>query len=306
MQVTLLDPAGPPGAGASASPQLLVQPMLMAVDQLRGAFARAAYAHALPRLRACGHWRGCGTLWLGQSLQADKLVQRLPKLGLPADFARAVDGAEAEALAGVPLPGVRQAVHSAASGWVDAGAWCRALADHPAIGIERRRAVEADIWAAGGGAHAPWLQPDRGQVLRLPPTAASAGLRCALHFGHYLFPSDGVAHTLGATHGEGALTPRMEDQAELLAALAAHLPALAAHWPATDHPGWVGYRWKTADGAPVVGRDAQGRWHLAGLGARGVPQALLGAELLADLLTGEPACVPADWLDGLGPRRFGK
>jgi tRNA 5-methylaminomethyl-2-thiouridine biosynthesis bifunctional protein len=47
-----------------------------------------------------------------------------------------------------------------------------------------------------------------------------------------------------------------------------------------------------------------GLYVFTALGARGITQATLGAEVLASWLTGDPVPIPASLLDALDPARF--
>lgn len=320
--VTLADAAGI-GAGASGNPQGLVQPMLAGADGVEGRFNRAAFAFAIRRLACLAPdlWHPCGVLWLCANDKALALARRrLAKLAWPIEWLREVDAQEAGALAGLPLP--HPGIHCPAAGWVSPAKLCRRLADHPLIRFEQRAITavtgdEAAVVVVAAAEHTAAIAglPDlrqtlvRGQLAAWPAVPASAALRTVLHFGHYITPSDGGAHTVGATHqsGDADLSIRAADREELLEAVAEILPQAADAWrPLPGNPR-AGLRCSVADKVPVIGR-VPGRGNLCvltALGPRGISTGLLGAELLASQVCGEALPVEGEMARAVGVGRVG-
>jgi tRNA 5-methylaminomethyl-2-thiouridine biosynthesis bifunctional protein len=196
-----------------------------------------------------------------------------------------------------------------------------------------RALLEADAVVLAGGTDAlgladapcPWpLQRVRGQVSLLP--ADAPGLpRLAL-------PLAGQGYALTLPDGRllfGATSQTDDDDAALRAedhlANLARLRSLAG-WDAGDGlaaaaKGRVGWRVASADRLPLLGawpapaaagmrRDQARLWPRQGglfaftaLGSRGIAQSLLGGEVLAAWITGQPMPLPASLLDAVDPAR---
>ncbi len=329
VRVTLADWRGI-GAHSSGNAQGLVQPMFSGIGTLEGDFSRAAFWHAVRQLAVLAPdlWHPTGSLWWREPKNLEVFRRRVKKLGWPESLMREVTAQEAGAIAGIVIPSA--AVHCPVSGWVSPARLCARLTQHPLITFEKREVAkisgdEADwvviaaaecapalVASLGPAAALPQLRliPVRGQNLSLPAVPASTGLKCVLHFGHYLVPAEEGRHTLGATHQSGDLdlACRSEDEAELLAGADGALPALAGVWKDSPRTTRAGLRCHVADRLPVVG-CLPSHPHVAlltALGPRGISMALLGAELLAAEMFGEPLPVPKAWADAVGVGRLKK
>jgi len=157
----------------------------------------------------------------------------------------------------------------------------------------------------------------RGQITHLPE-APSRRLEIAVCGDGYVAPMPGGGLCAGATFqpedADGA--PRVADHAENLARIERLLPGFARDLSASMLDGRVAHRTATPDRLPVYGRaDDGGRsangagtdgvYVAAGLGARGLIWAPLGAELLASMLEGEPLPLERDLVRAISPARFG-
>ena len=200
---------------------------------------------------------------------------------------------------------------------VAAGGWSGRLLDCPDLGIRPSRGQVGFIGNGG---------PD------LPDGAVSAD--------GYLtppvtLPDGSVGRILGSTFD--AVRKPDEDDGWRQWSSADHARYADPMAATLDTPlpdpvgGWVGLRATTADKLPVAGpvpdtgayRAAyadlrhgnrfasfpgapyrEGLFILSGLGARGYMFAPLMAELLADMMTGTPAALPADLIDAVHPARF--
>ena len=134
-----------------------------------------------------------------------------------------------------------------------------------------------------------------------------------LWFGASAVADDGLAD-------DEACAPNHEANLARLGQLLARPPALTT----ADLTGRRAVRWATADRLPIIGavaaqesaersvrfdqprfiERAPGLYACLGLGSRGVMSALLGAEIVAAAITGQPGPVEADLLDAVDPARF--
>lgn len=157
------------------------------------------------------------------------------------------------------------------------------------------------------------LKPIRGQVSHLPasmvnsPTAVICGPR-------YINPAfNGVAVT-GATFDLHDRSPEetAASHGENVAELTAMLPGIWQHEPAEGGQlaGRVGFRCTTHDYQPVAGEftgmadiNMGNLFLLTGFGSKGLTYAPLLAEYLADVITGEPRCLPRSLVRRVAPGR---
>jgi tRNA 5-methylaminomethyl-2-thiouridine biosynthesis bifunctional protein len=157
------------------------------------------------------------------------------------------------------------------------------------------------------------LKPIRGQVSHLPasiinsPGAVICGPR-------YINPaSNGVAVT-GATFDLHDLSPAESaaSHRENVAELTAMLPGIWQHEPMDGGQlaGRVGFRCTTHDYQPVAGElsgiadiDLEHLFLLTGFGSKGLTYSPLLAEYLADVITGEPRCLPSSLVRRVEPGR---
>jgi tRNA 5-methylaminomethyl-2-thiouridine biosynthesis bifunctional protein len=185
---------------------------------------------------------------------------------------------------------------------------------------------------------ASWLplSPRRGQLTFATPTAASSELRCVVSYGGYVTPVVRGHHTIGATFDwiDDPASPQHvvpTDHERNRADLDAHLPGFMAGSDPAGDTGRAAVRCVTTDHLPIVGpapdraaylsdyahlRHGQhwrryppatycpGLYLLTGLGARGLVEAPLAAELLACHISGEPWLLERDLVTALHPARF--
>lgn len=182
------------------------------------------------------------------------------------------------------------------------------------------------------------LRGIRGQITCLPATASSARLRAVVCGESYAAPARDGFHTVGATFDVHDALPefRSGDNRANLEALAMLAPALhgalgAAGIDPDSLQGRAGVRCVTPDYLPIVGEavdvpsfdarfealrhdaklrvEAEVPW-LAGLyvntghGSRGLVTAPIAGEILASLVAGEPAPLPAKVMQAVAPVRF--
>ncbi len=207
------------------------------------------------------------------------------RLGLPEDYVRAVDAAEAGALAGVPLASA--AWYFPQGGWVDPRRLAQSFLKRAGARAEFRPGAEVAslhregaAWAlrdgdgatlaessaivlanAGGAARLlgrpAWpIRIGRGQLTSWPigPGQQGATLRIPVAGAGYVLPAIDGTLWFGASSQPGDEDPSLRDadQLENLARLA----SLLGGWPPVDRcrlGGRTGFRWASDDRLPVIG-----------------------------------------------------
>jgi tRNA 5-methylaminomethyl-2-thiouridine biosynthesis bifunctional protein len=273
VEVTVIDAAPGPAAGASGVSAGLVAPRLDLDDRPTARLLRTAYAAALDAYAGSPAFRPIGVLRLARDAdEAARLARLLAAEALPPDMAiaHADDGAEALLFpqAGLldPRAWIETALAGAGTRWNaraasltrQSGSWVVRDAD------QRTLAEAAACILAVGPALASFDQtrrlsvtPSRGQVT-IAPVSGSAPRR-ALLWGGYAAPLPDGRLLFGATHdapGEDPLRPDPESDAQNLAALAAVAPALAAQLDRSRLESRVGVRAGTPDRLPQLGAVA--------------------------------------------------
>jgi len=323
-QVTVLDRAGTPAAGASALPAGLLAPHHSPDDALLSRLSRCGVRMTLQYARDYlpegDDWRFAGVLEHRPGSAMRSLAQA-PEAALAwTRDAEPAHKAQAGLDAGQPAY------------WHELAAWIRPAAlvqawlgearatwrGHSAVA---RLAPSGELWrlldAEGGllaeaelvvvaAAHGSSallegrvpLHPVRGQVSWdfqrpgqvLPPFPVNGQ-------GHFIpgVTLEGRAAWLcGSTYGhnDADRSPRAVDQQANFDKLAGLLPQLAQQLAPAFRDGsvqaWTGVRCASPDRRPCVGELAPGLWVSAAMGSRGLTFAMLGAELLAARLHGEP------------------
>jgi tRNA 5-methylaminomethyl-2-thiouridine biosynthesis bifunctional protein len=233
-------------------------------------------------------WQQSGVLQLAHGEDESKRQQGLAVAGLPAEFLRPVDAAEASELAGLPL--TQGGLYFGEAGWVHPPALVAALAHHPNIGVRLTSSViELDYnpidqsWLALGDegplalgevvilagaeetnrfdstAHLP-IKKIRGQITRLPATAGSAALKTTLCGEGYIAPVRNGEHTLGASFNfeRDDLQVSPQEHVENLTMLQQLAPDLyraldAGRADAEALPGRAAFRATSPDYLPIIG-----------------------------------------------------
>ncbi len=338
--VTVVDQAPAPAAGASALPAGLLAPHASADDGLLARLSRAGVRITLQQATSLlcegEDWRRTGAL--------EHRLAGAHRVPAPAGDAqrvwtRAADDAQKGA-AGL-APEAPATWHELAA-WIAPAtlvrawlaqpgvAWCgRTTVHRLARAPDHWRLIGADdavlgeaelvvVAAAHGSASlldAPLpLQPVRGQVswgfhapgVDLPPFPVNGN-------GHFI---SGVplrratAWLCGSTYqrGETSLDARPEDHAANLAKLRGLLPAVAERLTPAFANGsvgaWTGVRCASADRRPYLGEVRQGLWVSTAMGSRGLTFAALCGELLAARLHGEPLPLERRLADALDTARI--
>ncbi|WP_176518218.1 FAD-dependent 5-carboxymethylaminomethyl-2-thiouridine(34) oxidoreductase MnmC, partial [Pseudomonas faucium] len=248
-QVTVLERHAAPAQEASGNPQGVLYLKLSAHGTALSQMILSGFGYTrrqLERLPKGQDWDACGVLQLAFD---SKEAERQAKLAEAFDsgLLRTLERAEAEAIAGVVLPA--GGLFYPQGGWVHPPALCQAQLQHPNIQVRLHQDVvelrKVDgLWQAWEGeqllASAPLvvlagaadvrrfepcaalpLKRIRGQITRLPATAASRALRTVVCAEGYVAPPRGDEHTLGASfdfHSDD-LTPTVAEHQGNLAML---------------------------------------------------------------------------------------
>lgn len=335
-QVSLLERHTAPASEASGNHAGVFHPLVTADDSV---FARLTRAASLSLLASGIPRAECGVLQLARDEREAEAQQRaLALLGFPADYASAVDVAQASECAGMPV--AAGGLWFPRAGWIRPRAAVSALLDGCSERLGRRLGCEAAALSREGGewiardaqgmelARAPFavlanaadalrLAPDaavrlrrvRGQLTHLPGERF-AGLRCAVLRGGFVVPPvDGIA-VAGASFDfdDEEARPRVEDHAGNLERLEKILPSAAAGLDPAALGGRVAWRATVPDRLPMVGSidDPRGPGLLGAFayGSRGLLWANLAAELLASRVEGEPWPLEARLAEAIAPGRF--
>lgn len=222
-QVTLLERHDSIAREASGNPQGVLYLKLSAHGTALSQLVLAGFGHTrrlLQRLQP-DDWSACGVLQLAFDEQEAQRQARLSE-AFSADLLQALSREQAEAVAGIALPG--GGLFYPEAGWVHPPALCRLLAEHPnirllphheAINLQRhasrwqardgdRLLAEAAVAVLAGAAEVQRfadlpLKRIRGQISRLAQTAGSRTLNCVLCAEGYVAPARHGEHTLGAS-----------------------------------------------------------------------------------------------------------
>ncbi|AJE20825.1 bifunctional tRNA (5-methylaminomethyl-2-thiouridine)(34)-methyltransferase MnmD/FAD-dependent 5-carboxymethylaminomethyl-2-thiouridine(34) oxidoreductase MnmC [Azotobacter chroococcum] len=366
-QVTLLERRAAVAEETSGNPQGVLYLKLSAHGTALSRLILAGFGFTrrlLQRLEPGRDWSPCGVLQLASDAREAARQAELAA-AFPADLLHGLGRAEAEERAGVALDS--GGLFYPEAGWVHPPALCAHLAAHPNIRLLPHREVldlhrEDGQWCARAGetllARAPVavlcggaeiarfpeaaglpLKRIRGQISRLPATAASRDLQTVLCAEGYVAPPRDGEHTLGASFrfDSTELELTAEEHAENLQLLreistdlAERLQADRLDPAALD--GRAGFRCTSPDYLPiagpladaaafaeayaVLGKDARqvpqhpcpwldGLYVSSGHGSRGLLSAPLAGELLAAWLDDEPLPVPRAVAEACHPNRFG-
>lgn len=365
-QVCLLERHAAIAQEASGNPQGVLYLKLSAHHTTLSRLIVSGFGHSrrlLERLHKGQDWDNCGVLQLAFDA---KEAQRQAQLAaaFPADLLTNLDRSAAEAKAGIPLPA--GGLFYPEAGWVHPPALCALLSQQPTIQLQlHQEALElrrdGDSWQAWNGerllasasvvvlasaaeikgfsqsADLP-LKRIRGQISRLPATAASRTLSTVVCAEGYVAPVRQDEHTLGASFDFNSddLTLNSADHTSNLQLLEEISPELsgALNAAALDPEllqGRAAFRCTSPDYLPIVGpladtaafaeayavlsKDARqvpdtpcpwldGLYINSGHGSRGLITAPLSGELIAAWLNDEPLPVPADVAQACHPNRF--
>ncbi len=297
-QVTVLEQHPRPAQEASGNPQGLLYAKLSPKDSpltrfnlLSLCFAQRYYraywhesaAHDAPETAVYG--ADCGLLQVATTDKERQLQTQIAhRFRAAPDLIRPVSPTEASELAGLPLP--HPALYFPQAGWLNPGALCEALLEHPDITLGGETvitelALNGDQWRArdqegqeyqasiavlanaravrrfSQTEHLP-LKAIRGQITQVDATSKSRTLTTALCGDGYLAPADAGQHCLGATFNlhETSTELNEQDQHRNLDQLAQFGPDIAdlfAAQPTSSLGGRVAFRCTTPDYLPLVG-----------------------------------------------------
>ena len=286
---TVFDRQASPAQETSANPGGLFHGIVNAQDGTHARFNRAAALQAQRAIGHAVHAQGVpgavqGLLRL-DSRDARAMNAVLAHLGLPTDYVRAVNPAEASTLSGLPLQ--QSAWFYPGGGWVQPAGLARAWMEQASPLASFRGGVQVtrihrsgDAWQlrdahdqvideaevvvlANAGdalrllANAPWpIEAVRGQVSWFAPslTPAFALPHLPIAGAGYLLPDLNGRALFGATSQAGDMdgSVRDDDHASNLTQLS-RLTGVPADIPISALQGRTGWRWVAQDRLPVIG-----------------------------------------------------
>ncbi|TKJ76630.1 bifunctional tRNA (5-methylaminomethyl-2-thiouridine)(34)-methyltransferase MnmD/FAD-dependent 5-carboxymethylaminomethyl-2-thiouridine(34) oxidoreductase MnmC [Pseudomonas sp. CFBP13509] len=365
-QVSLLERHGGLAQEASGNPQGVLYLKLSAHGTALSQMIVSGFGYTrrlLEHLQRGVDWDGCGVLQLAFNAKEAERQAQLAQAFAP-QLLHLLDKAQAQARAGVGLE--QGGLFFPEGGWVHPPALCQWQARQPGIEVLAHHEV-LDLRKVGGhwqawdgdrllasapvvvlagaaevkrfaaGAELP-LKRIRGQITRLPQTAASQALATVVCAEGYVAPARLGEHTLGASFdfNNDDLTPTAAEHAGNLELLQEISPDLAQRLHAADLAaetleGRAAFRCTSPDYLPIVGpladslafaqaydvlrKDARhtpqatcpwldGLYINSGHGSRGLITAPLSGELLAAWLDNEPLPLPRSVAEACHPNRF--
>lgn len=293
-EVTVIDPGSAGGHAGHLAAALT--PLIARDDNPRARLSRAGSQRALRRWLALDREAAplrCGTLQLERDAgRAAALAETVAALGFPTDWVRAVDGAEASRLAGLPVarggaffgdgllvrpdrvvarllaePGITVVAGQAVDLVRTGGGW-RAHAEDGAILGDAPHVVLAN--AAGAPAllsgcglldslpRMAQMHALAGEVTLLPATSLAGGPRCVVGGDGYLLPAVDGWCVAGSTYVHGAAESRVGEAGQRVnlgkaaGLLSDGASRLDVLAPGTL-PGWAGWRAVLPGRLPAVG-----------------------------------------------------
>jgi len=344
VQVLLLDQAPRAGSAASGNPQgaLYVKLGVEYNAQTELAATALSFSQRFYRPWQNCFWHPTGLLQLATGdHEADRQRRFCERNDYPDDLLEPVDASRASKLAGISVD--TGGLWFPGSGWLEPAKACEHLVEHPLIETRFSYQVanllpcnnqwcirnisgedcRADAVIIAGGHNSAALVPTggqlrlksiRGQITELPeadfnlPRAVLCGTK-------YLNPVHGGSAVTGATFDlqDNTPHPTRAGHQENLDELQRTLPSVSKGLQPDPEQlkGRVAFRCTTHDYQPVAGTmlDTEGNklnglYLLTGLGSKGLAWAPLLAEYLADVISGQPQCLPAPLAQRLETRRL--
>lgn len=365
-QVSLLERHAELASEASGNPQGVLYLKLSAHGTVLSQLIVSGFGHTrrlLERLQRGADWDDCGVLQLAFDAKEDQRQAQLAG-AFSDELLQRLDRQQAEAIAGITLPS--GGLFYPEGGWVHPPALCRwqagqanvrLLTHHDVLQLRRvdglwqaldgeRVLAEAPVVVLAGAAEIRQFEGSaglplkriRGQITRLPLTAASQALQTVVCADGYVAPPRHGEHTLGASfdfHSSDTV-PTVEEHRSNLELLRDISPDLAERLEidqldAQRLEGRAAFRCTSPDYLPLVGPLAQaeafaatyaglaknarqvpdepcpwleGLYINSGHGSRGLITAPLCGELLAAWVNGDALPVPRELAEACHPNRF--
>ena len=365
-QVSLLERHAELASEASGNPQGVLYLKLSAHGTVLSQLIVSGFGHTrrlLERLQRGADWDDCGVLQLAFDAKEDQRQAQLAG-AFSDELLQRLDRQQAEAIAGITLPS--GGLFYPEGGWVHPPALCRwqagqanvrLLTHHDVLQLRRvdglwqaldgeRVLAEAPVVVLAGAAEIRQFEGSaglplkriRGQITRLPLTAASQALQTVVCADGYVAPPRHGEHTLGASfdfHSSDTV-PTVEEHRSNLELLRDISPDLAERLEidqldAQRLEGRAAFRCTSPDYLPLVGPLAQaeafaatyaglaknarqvpdepcpwleGLYINSGHGSRGLITAPLCGELLAAWVNGDALPVPRELAEACHPNRI--
>ena len=298
----------------SGNPLGLYNPRPAAEYSPEAEFYKTAFETALKTFEELDNidWNPCGALHF---MTDEKKIKRFHKMAKnwPWDetMMTLARSHEASQIAGVKVE--YDALYLPQSGTVSPAKLCEAYLQDTEIhcnhAITDLSAIDADkiIIASGIGAvhltDIP-IKSVRGQITVIKETATSQPMKTALCYGGYAAPAINGQHVIGSTfqrwldHTDSV----PEDDQGNINKLIKAVPSLSDDYEVTGHR--AALRATSPDHFPIIGRVDDRTYISAAHGSHGILSSLMGAHILAAMLTGQKSPVSEAIIKRLDPHRF--
>lgn len=309
-------------SGASGNPIGLYNPRISAQRGPESDFYTAAFSLAL---RSFGNlddidWNPCGALHLATDETKQKRFRACAaNWGWPDDHMRMVDAQAASEIAGIAI--AHEALWISQSGFASPRKLCERMAQGSKVKIINSF---SDIdWAAGrpvilaagiGVKNFPAanflpLKPVRGQItLATPSDGRAKMLHTNLCYGGYTSMAAGGIHVIGSTFQRWLDHSEVMDQDDHdnITKLEKNVPALKGAFIIAGRRAAI--RTVTDDHFPVIGKlpEHERVFVSTAHGSHGILSALLGAQIIADMVTGTSLSVSSAVIEKLSPARYNR
>ncbi len=310
--------------GASGNPVGLYNPRFGAEWSAQSQYFSRAFFHALevfPTLSDIGFDpAGCLHL-INDEKKQTRFEKMLESWKWDAADMRIVSADEASQIAGIEIG--RDALYLPRSGTVSPPKLCAAYAKDVEVrlNVVRDPAVKpqddalfkdagAVVLACGPALRHFEATKDldlravRGQVSMIRADARSEKLACNLCYGGYITKASGGQHMVGSTFQRWLdHSDEMDaDDADNLEKLGANIPYFLQYFELSGHRASV--RTTSRDHFPVVGQLSDKVYVSTAHGSHGILSSLMGAEVLAAMITGAEPVFGGDVISALSPARF--
>ena len=234
-------------------------------------------------------------------------------------MARILSAEEASEVTGVDVS--YPALHLPKSGYVSPHKLCEAYTQGIDVQVNNYiddiSAIEADIviLASGPGSNGfkeltdlALMNAVRGQVSVSQETAYSKALKSVICYGGYVMPSYEGVHVFGATFQPWLDHDEIIEQDDIdnLEKLAEFVPDLAEGFEVIDHRAAV--RTSSKHRFPVIGKvpGHENLYVSTAHGSHGIISGLMGAYVLAEMITGQTCSLDQEVIERLSPARYSR
>ncbi len=261
-------------------------------------------------------WNPCGALHLINSDQKQTRYQKLVQNKTLLCDAKIINKESASSIAGIPIE--HDALYLPSSGTISPRKLCTWYAND--IPIEYNRTVKelseldeeiiiiANSFAAkqfNETSHFP-IRTVRGQVTHIKATQRSQKLQVLVCYGGYLTMAKNGAHVIGSSFDRGNDLAEIKDSddQENIQKMMASIPVLQGDYSITHRR--AGIRATGPGHVPVMGALNDRIYLNIAHGSHGILSSLIGAQIIAQQIMGQPLSLPESSVRALSPKRFTK